>query len=159
LRLCVPISTEDIAELRAQRPLAWRERAVEGRRTDGEGVDSGLGQCPNALRRADAAGNDQLARKLVASGADQVERLRVDRAVGQQVDPRAAQSLGPAAVLRDVGGTACQTGRMALGTARERIVGDAAALKNPQRGLDLGSSQEPVDADLDCRPGRIQTGL
>ena len=51
---------ENVLDLAAERSLGGRERAVEHRRSDREGIDAGFGERVDPLRRIHAAGDDQL---------------------------------------------------------------------------------------------------
>ena len=132
---------------RAQRTLARRERTVEGGGADGEGVGAGLGERPNARGLVDAAGDDQLARERDPRRAHQIEGLGLGRAVGEQIDARAAQRLEAAAIGGDLVRSAAEPRRVPLGPAGKGIIGDAAAAEQGEGRLDLDELRAAI------RPG------
>ena len=90
----------------------------------------------------------------------QVERLRLGRAIGEEVDAGAALGDEGLAMGRHVLGSAAQHGRMAVRKARKRVVADAAALRasaaTTSTSVPPSSRSTPISRPI---PHRAQAGL
>ena len=116
-------SLEDVLDLAPERSLGRRERAVEDRRSDREGVDAGFAERVDTLRRIHAAGDDQLfSRQRVARRPDEVERVGLGRPIGEKIHAAAAQIARTPAMVGDERRRASQPGRMADRVAGKRKV-------------------------------------
>src|SRR5262245_54466535 len=74
--------------LRAHTLDSRRKTAIEDGRTDGEGICTSVFDGTDALRGIDAACHDQvaIASQSAPGGADQIERIGIDGAIGQKID-------------------------------------------------------------------------
>src|SRR6266702_488378 len=130
--------TEDGRQIAAQLPFDVLGFADFTQR--GQGGDMG--------RRIDRTGDDQPALQCGPRLAHEVERITVDRPIGEEVDTGAAERVGAPTILGDPSAVASQPGRMAFrpsdkGTAANRGTGD----RSLHRG-NVGAAEQAVDADL-----------
>ena len=107
-----------------------REGLLEHRRADGEGIGARSRHRLDSLGRIDAAGDDEIA--VIAEAAarcpDEIERIRLGRAVGQEIDAWTAGTHRVSAVGLDIGCRAAEFGRMARRAAGKWIIGGARQL-------------------------------
>ena len=86
--------------------------------------------------------------KTAPAGGDEVERLGLGRAIGENVDARAAFRSEGAALRLDLKRRAAEPGRMASWRAGERQIAGRRAIEDLERLLDVNAAHKPIDAEV-----------
>src|SRR5208282_6344044 len=104
----------------------------------------------DALGRIDRTRDDEHAPAAEAApaGGDKVERLGLGRAIGENVDARAAFRGESLALRLDVPRRAAEPRRMADGPAGEGEIARRASLEHAQALVHVHAAHQPVDAEI-----------